>query len=227
MAKKKNNRTVLIVILIIIALFAFGNTGKKEAIIGTETMIRNMDADVVPSETFQVDYSVQGVTGAWGVIIEDTIEGGCTFPDGTDTLQTVMLSTDSTTMSVEVSAGSTEVTCIFNGDYQFGNFPEKTFPENSITVEEEETGTTPECTGTETRICTAASGCAGVQLCSSESWGTCTTDLTLCTDGTCALTCESGDAPVSTSDSDDSDQNLQLIIMAVAGFIIMRVAGAG
>ncbi len=45
------------------------------------------------------------------------------------------------------------------------------------------------CTSGQSQACTDASGCIGTQTCSNSVWGTCTSALTKCSDGTCKTDC--------------------------------------
>lgn len=48
------------------------------------------------------------------------------------------------------------------------------------------------CTSGQTQSCTASNGCTGTQTCSSGAWGTCTTSLQKCSDGSCQTSCGTG-----------------------------------
>ncbi|MBU0959120.1 MAG: hypothetical protein KKB31_04200 [Nanoarchaeota archaeon] len=151
----KRGKTFLVLGILAIAVIVLHSAGLF-VITGSETMSRTAPGNVNPSSTFQVVYTAIGTSGSWGASIVDVIvSGGCTFPDGSNQLKTVMLSADGNTKSVTVQAPSSGV-CVFEGDYKFGTFAEVDFPSKTVTI----------CSPTCTRpadLCQATSsdGCGG------------------------------------------------------------------
>ena len=79
--------------------------------------------------TSSITYTTIGTSGSWGASIEDSVTGGCTFPSGSTTYKTVMLSEDGSTKTVSISGDLSG--CTFTGDYKFGECSIKTFDGSS------------------------------------------------------------------------------------------------
>jgi len=130
-------------------------------IVSAGTMIRTVPSKVGIGDSFIIQYSTSE-TGVWGVSIEDSVSGGCTFPDGSSSIKTVMLSADGSTKSITIQAPSVESTCTFTGDYKFGTDAIINFQSASITIS---SVVEPECiTGTNKCIGTIYYECI------SENW---------------------------------------------------------
>ena len=190
-------------ILILLALIPFALASMD----GTETMTRTGPSTVSSGQSFTITYTAVGTSGAWGASIEESVSGGCTFPSGSATYNTVILYEDGLTKTITMNAPSSG-SCTFTGDYKYGTYSIKPFTALTVTV----SGTPPSCLedwgcggwsvcseGTQTRTCTDANDCgttlnkpATQQTCGSP---TCTTGLTeACMVGDCAgtKTCTSG-----------------------------------
>jgi len=153
MTKKQGKTFLILGILVAVAVF-LGGAGLF-VITGDETMTRDIPDLVNPSSTFQVTYTAVGTSGSWGASIVDSVTGGCTFPDGSTELRTVMLSADGDTKTLTMTAPASG-SCTFNGDYKFGTFPEVDFPLGTVTICQ------PTCTRPND-LCQATSsdGCGG------------------------------------------------------------------
>ena len=92
---------------------------------------RTIPLEANPGETFEVIYS-SDKTGKWGVIIVDSILGGCEFPAGRE-YKSVMLSNGFNSQIVEVIAPSSG-SCTFSGDYNFGGDPIKKFEDQTVII---------------------------------------------------------------------------------------------
>jgi hypothetical protein len=66
--------------------------------------------------TNSVTYSLSGVAGSYGVLIVDTLSGGCTLSDGTMKYVTLMTNPE-TTKTVPFTQGSGS--CTFKGDWDY------------------------------------------------------------------------------------------------------------
>jgi hypothetical protein len=62
--------------------------------------------------------AVPQTTGNWGVTIQASLTGGCTFPSNSNSYQSVMLSDDGTTKTINLNVPSGS-SCTFSGDYLF------------------------------------------------------------------------------------------------------------
>jgi len=184
-----------VIIILVVAVLLVGMFLQKNyqtfSILGSETMTRDIPTNINPGSTFTITYTAIGTSGTWGASIIDNVAGGCKFPDGTNQLKTVMLSSDGNTKSVSVTAPSSG-TCTFTGDSKFGTNPIVVFSTATTSI----SGTcTPSCTG---KVC-GDNGCGGScgtcssGVCSSgQCISQCPTGQIKCSDGACKETCESG-----------------------------------
>ncbi len=114
-------------VLIIIILFLIGGAyfmfkGDNGQSIQSEVEIQSTSGELmreVPVEVdsgrkFIITYSTDR-TGNFAIIIEDSVSGGCKFPNGETDYKSVMLST---TQPIEITAPSSG-SCTFSGDYNF------------------------------------------------------------------------------------------------------------
>jgi len=178
------------------------------------SMTRDVPSTVTIGGTFTLTYTVSGAIGTWGASIIDSISGGCTFPDGTTSYKSVMLSPDGNTKSITITAPSSG-SCVFSGDYKFGTDPIVSFPSATVTI----SGIcTPNCVGKECgddgcggscgicssgkvcsngqcitctigQTCIASNGCSGTCVVPEFGGNTCVTSLKKCSDGTCKTDC--------------------------------------
>ena len=153
--------------------------GTAIALTGEETMTRTGPSTVQPGTSFQVTYTAVGATPPWFISLEDSVSGGCQFPAG-DTLRTVMLSDEGNTKQITITAPSSEGTCIFHGDYMYGDFPALNFADLTVSV----SGDAPPCTDT----CSSLGFECGTQTVCGQSvdCGTCPAGET-CTAGICEV----------------------------------------
>jgi hypothetical protein len=70
------------------------------------------------SDDFAVSYTVAGAPATYGVIIEDTVSGSCTFSDGTKIFKGVILSGDTGTLATSVTPSGN---CVFSGAYSYSD----------------------------------------------------------------------------------------------------------
>jgi len=114
---------IIILILIIGAYFFFegiqgynNNNAQEDVEIQSTSgdLIREVPKEVNSGRIFVVTYSTKR-TGNFAIIIEDSVSGGCKFPNGESEYKSVMLNT---IQPIEVTAPSSG-SCIFNGDYNF------------------------------------------------------------------------------------------------------------
>ncbi len=130
----KQNNTILLVLGLLVGLLLFGvNLGLFT--IGEASMTRSVPSTVQPGQQFNVIYTTTA-SDKWGASIVDTVSGGCKFPDGSNQLKTVMLSTEGGSKTIKVIAPSSG-SCTFSGDYKFGTEVTKDFIDNTITISTE------------------------------------------------------------------------------------------
>ncbi len=130
----KQNNTILIILGLLVGLLLFGvNLGLFT--IGEASMTRSVPSTVNPEQEFNVVYTTTA-SDKWGASIVDTVSGGCKFPDGSNQLKTVMLSTEGGSKTIKVIAPSSG-SCTFSGDYKFGTEVTKDFIDNTITISTE------------------------------------------------------------------------------------------
>ena len=121
-----NKVYILLIALVLSSTFALAMTG-------SETMTRTSSATVAPSSTFVVTYSAVGTSGLWGASIEDSVSGGCTFPSGSSTYKTVMLSEDGLTKQITITAPASG-SCTFTGNYKYGESAINNFVSSTIQI---------------------------------------------------------------------------------------------
>jgi len=109
---KENNAMAIILVIAIVGIGFFYLSQQSNAVNGGGELIRILPSEV-DSGTFQVKYSTN-LEGKWGIIIEDTISGDCTFSNGEKQYKAVMLSTEGNTRIVEVTINGD---CTFSGNY--------------------------------------------------------------------------------------------------------------
>ena len=130
---------IAIVVLIVGAIFYFqpsiNNGVQIDEDENTQTtsgeLTREVPIEVNSGETFNVVYSTDKV-GKWGVIIVDSVSGGCKFPAGTE-YKSVMLSNGFNSQVIKVTAPSSG-SCTFSGDYNFGDNPIKDFQDQTVEI---------------------------------------------------------------------------------------------
>jgi hypothetical protein len=178
---KKNIAIALLLVVLSLNIIAFASAA---------SVVRNGPTSAAPGQTFKVNYVTTGTTGNFVVAVEDSISGGCTPA----TKKLFLLSDDGSAQSSEVTYTAPQTgSCTFTGNYFFTGGVQTNMPNLIVTV----STTSPPvvCTTSQTQQCAATNGCTGTQTCSNNAWGTCTTNLQKCTDGTCATTCSGGTQP--------------------------------
>ena len=80
----------------------------------TGELIREVPIEVDAGRKFIVTYSTDR-TGNFAIIIEDSVSGGCKFPNGETEYKSVMLGN---VQPIEVTTSSSG-SCTFSGDYNF------------------------------------------------------------------------------------------------------------
>lgn len=136
---KQNLGIWIIGIVVFVLILKFGTNFMSQALVGTESVSRSATPSVVPEgETFTLTYSAIGVSGGWGASIEDAVGSGCTFPSGSASYKSVMLSEDGNTKSITMNAPSSKATCSFTGTYMFSdenqNYPVGSMPSFSVLI---------------------------------------------------------------------------------------------
>ncbi len=225
----KNN--LIFVIIGILIVLALGGLIQKQygifAVGETSTMTRSVPTSVSPSSTFQISYSVSGVTGKWGASITDSVNGGCTI-DGKTSLNFVMLSDLPNPLVYTVTAPSSGSCTFHNGDYKFGTESIVPFPDQTITIS---TG------GNQNQTCTSSqTKCEGTTYftCSNNNWvsqglvdGKCgyigpakscssNSDCQSLTCGNWVATCSSGYCECKQSEIPSFDINM--VLFSIGGF---------
>lgn len=118
-AKKGSGIIIVIIFGIGIILYFTGALDSLFSITGSETVSRSAPSTVNPNSQFTLTYTVNSGSGTWGNSIVDN-SGNCKFPDNTNSLKTVMLSSDGNTKSITITAPSSG-SCTFTGSSQFGS----------------------------------------------------------------------------------------------------------
>lgn len=124
----RKNRLITFVIMMIMGI------GLINALSVTRTLPSSSTGN------FQLTYQVDA-TGKWGVSIQDSVSGGCTFASGKTTYQDVILSDSGNTRTISITAPSSG-SCTFTGDYKFGTDPIVTFSSQTVTIGSSGTGGT-------------------------------------------------------------------------------------
>jgi hypothetical protein len=124
-------------------------------------------------------YTVTGGTPPWGVLLDETVSGGCTFPSGGTTYKTGWFSDDGNTKTVALTLPASG-SCTIHGNYLFGSCTETYMADTVFTIGG---SCIASCSG---RVC-GGDGCGG-------SCGTCGTGTTCNSAGQCASSgvCTSG-----------------------------------
>jgi len=130
---EKQNNTIWLIVGVVVAV-AILLIGPKLGlfVISGNSMTRDVPSIVSPGQQFNVIYTASA-SGNWGASIIDSVNGGCKFPDGSNQLKSVMLSTDGNSKTIKVEAPSSG-SCTFSGDYQFGTEAIKNFASDTITT---------------------------------------------------------------------------------------------
>lgn len=131
----KTNPILIILILAVsgFVIYTLGHGAGLFAVTGAETMTRTLPATAEKGSTFTVTWNLVGASGTYGVLIEDTMAGGCKFSDGT-TKFTGILFNPETSKSLTVTAPVAVGTCTFTGGYDLGNVSHKVFPTQTVSV---------------------------------------------------------------------------------------------
>jgi hypothetical protein len=122
---QNNNNTIAIIavvaVLILAGIYMSGNMPKFiGAVTGTETINRVLPASAGKGTTFPVTWNLNGASGQYGVLIVDTLTGGCTFSDGSTKYEGVILNPD-TSKTLTVTAPTASGSCTLTGSYSLGN----------------------------------------------------------------------------------------------------------
>ena len=152
-------------------------TQTTQAVTGSETMTRTIPSSVAPSATFTVTYTAVGASGQWGAtILEDATS--CT-PAHKETLF-IHDTGDADTKSVTYTAPASG-SCVFTGNYQFGDKTIKNFASATVNICSNECSTSgaKECSGAGFRTC------GNYDADSCLEWSTVTTCQYGCTGGVC------------------------------------------
>ena len=102
------------------------------AAVSAQTMVRELPSSVSPGQSFTLRYQSQNTAGNFGVLIDDSISGGC----NPNSIATGFLS-PATYSELTITAPASGI-CIFTGTYQFANTagvqPETNFPAQSVAI---------------------------------------------------------------------------------------------
>lgn len=122
-------------VLIIASIYLSGNMPQFiGAVTGTETITRSLPSTANKGSTFQVTWNLAGASGTYGVLIDDTLSGGCTFEDGSTHLQSFILNPE-TSKSLNIKAPNVDGgTCTLTGSYSLGNITTVSLPAQSISI---------------------------------------------------------------------------------------------
>jgi len=105
-----------------------------QSILGTETMTRSLSAvSVEPGTPVTATWTLVGASGAYGVLIDDNITGGCTLTDGTTRLSSIMTNPD-TTKTLTINTPASPTNCTFTGTYSLGNVTQKNLNTQVVNV---------------------------------------------------------------------------------------------
>ncbi len=100
---------------------------------GSGELTRIVPSSVSPNSQFTVTYS-SNRQGKYGVIIVDSVSGGCKFQSGKTEYKNVIISENGpTSETVSVTAPSSG-SCIFSGDYNY-NIPIIKFPDQTVQIQ--------------------------------------------------------------------------------------------
>jgi len=142
-----------------------------------------IDVTRTVSSTGLMTYTITGASGTYGVLIDDVMTGGCTLSDGTPRYSTIMTNPE-TTRNVQLSGtGSCTVTGNwFYGTTQQAAFSDTTFTISGAPVINNTNTTTPVsvCVDGATKACQSSEGCAGIQTCATNAWGSCVKTVSTC-----------------------------------------------
>jgi len=140
MANKKNTTMLVIGGIVVIALFLYMgggfDFGGTQAITGLEIITRTAPPQVLPGESFTVNYLVTGASGKWGATVEEAVSGGCVFSisgEQKTSLAFAMVSDLPNPLTYTVIAPSSG-SCTFIGDYMFGSSSIVQFPNAIVSV---------------------------------------------------------------------------------------------
>lgn len=158
-----------------------------------------------------ITYSLTGVSGTYGVFIDETISGGCTLSDGTTRYSTILLNPETTrsiTITIPASASCSIMGSWNLGTTESGTLPQQTFSASCIATTCGAWGICDSGTNKRSRLCSDSCGnqqpeyetctppdpCAGLTtcadgICRTSCAGVCATGTYLCSDGTCKATC--------------------------------------
>lgn len=134
---KENEFTIIVIIIIIgliIAVIGFTNGSSfLGAVTGSETMTRTLPSSVAKGSTFTLTYNAVGTSGDYGVSVQDSISGGCTVTSMSN--WKFVLTSPATTYQLTVTAPNNPTTCVFSGDYKYGDKAQVNFPSQSVVVD--------------------------------------------------------------------------------------------
>lgn len=137
MTMGKENVILIILVILIIGIFFYFQPFSSD-IKNNNQILGELNREV-PSETnsggtFIINYSTDK-TGTWVVIIEDSVSGGCKFPNGKSEYKSVILGEP--LQIVEITAPLSG-SCTFSGDYNFVSDKEvgkiKNFPDQTVNI---------------------------------------------------------------------------------------------
>lgn len=133
----KGNAILIILVIVLIGIFFYFQPFKSDIennqqILGE--LNREVPLEANSRDTFIINYSTDK-TGTWAVIIEDSVSGGCKFPNGESEYKSVILGEP--LHIVEITAPSSG-SCTFSGDYNFvsdkGVGKIKNFPDQMVII---------------------------------------------------------------------------------------------
>jgi len=130
----KTGIIIIVLILIAGAFFYFQSKGINSGVQSTSgELTRTVPSSVSPGQTFIVTYS-SNKQGKYGVIIVDSVSGGCKFQSGKTEYKSVVLSENGPTSEIVQVTAPLSGSCTFSGDYNFANEPIIKFPDQTIQI---------------------------------------------------------------------------------------------
>jgi len=176
MAKQIGIEWVIIAIIALVVIGMFVQKSYEPFAATGSSVSRSVPSSVSPGETFQIQYVVSTTDDKWGVSIEDSVSGGCTFSNGESSIKFVITSAEGSPRIMEINAPSSEGSCTFTGDFKFDTDPIIDM-ENSVVTVATAGSTCSELGGS---CCSSGQSCTGGTFQTSTDCGS-----LCCVGGTC------------------------------------------
>ena len=155
MAKK--NKSWLIVVVLLAIIFIFFNSS-SQSITGNERVTVTAPNQVGPNQNFDLTYSASGVSGLWGIPVEQSVNGACTLPnDGLAEEGKVYLNNGAGTVLTQQVRSNGVGTCSYSGIY-FVDGQQHTLNNINVNV----VACTPQCNYANACAASVNDGCGSV-----------------------------------------------------------------